>query len=85
MILERLWELCGIRNALSRILSQPGLFLGLIGVFSDPFPRCLWPQVCPNLPLPPTSHSRQELWNYGPFPWESPTLPHNLRKLFSFS
>lgn len=67
--LGRLWECRGIRNAPSRISSHPGLFWGF---FSDPFPGFLWPQVCPNLPDPPTSHSRQELWTTPSGPPPSP-------------
>lgn len=60
-VLERLWERCGIRNALSRILSHPGLFLGLIRVFLTLFHMPVAPGVS-KPPSAPMSHSRQELW-----------------------
>lgn len=79
VVLERLWECCGIRNALSRILSHPGLFLGLIWVFLTLFHMCVAPGVS-KPPSAPTSHSRQEL-RTTPL-GNPPALPHKLRKLY---
>lgn len=72
--LERLWGCYGIRNAPSRILSHPGLFLGLIQVFLTLSHMPAAPGVS-KPPSTPTSHSRRELRTTLLIPWESPHRP----------